>query len=448
MAAMILKSLANQYTACMRMRKLGKGQSVIFCIPEEVKFSILELLGKHGQSGIDVSDVLCWAIAGTWIDTRRSMCLWATQGQRFERQCTLWNEARQKNQLHMSASQATKFLEPESQTLEHRYRPRHNDTPILGSQLDQNENIRRMLQRCREVGNLNFASTQLQEEQERELSPEIEQERQVQKPSEVEPERHTIHPDLLSFVSTGILKKHSNAYKPAFTTLESTSAASYLDMSQFPSELCVTHDFATTVKASKVSSFILDAYQRPVQWILTSCRTQNPSPSRRVAENVVIISPYEANHLLPKIRKSEAVTLHIYAPRQNLAYSSLDKLTLYNVPATPASIEIPDIVRIQLNLFAGQLYIGSYIEYQELCDFLGVAYVKTPEGLAVADDGFILGGNGRTTFSQSPLKFLGALMSQVRKDCQEIDKTHVGKILSGMILCPSDFQPSTELPRR
>lgn len=71
------------------MRKLGKGQSVIFCIPEEIKFSILELSEKHDKLDIDVLDVLCWAIAGTWTDTQCSMPLWATQGQQFKRQCML-----------------------------------------------------------------------------------------------------------------------------------------------------------------------------------------------------------------------------------------------------------------------------------------------------------------------------------------------------------------------
>lgn len=113
----------------MRMRKLGKGQSVIFCIPKEVKSNILELSGKYDQSDIDVSYVLRWAIAETWMDTQRSMPLWATQGQRFDRQCTLWNETCQKDQLQMSPSQAEKFLEPESQTLEQRYRPRHDGFP-------------------------------------------------------------------------------------------------------------------------------------------------------------------------------------------------------------------------------------------------------------------------------------------------------------------------------
>ena len=53
---------ANGYQACMRMRKLGKGQSVVFCIPEEVESSILELSGKYEKSDIDVSDVLRWAV--------------------------------------------------------------------------------------------------------------------------------------------------------------------------------------------------------------------------------------------------------------------------------------------------------------------------------------------------------------------------------------------------
>lgn len=157
---------ADQYKACMRMRKLGKRQSVIFCILEEVKSSILKLSEKHDQSDIDVSDVLQWAIAEIWMNTSCSMPLWVTQGQQFKRQCMLWNEACQKDQLQMSASQAEKFLEPESQALEQCYQPRHDDFPIVDSHQDQNENIQWMLQQCHDVGNCNFTSIQLQKEQE------------------------------------------------------------------------------------------------------------------------------------------------------------------------------------------------------------------------------------------------------------------------------------------
>lgn len=78
-----------------------------------------------------------------------------------------------------------------------------------------------------------------------------------------------------------------------------------------------------------------------MQWILTSCCDCSWSSNRCVAENVAIISPYEANHLLPKIQESGSVTLHIYVLCQNPAYPSLDKLTLYNVSVatTTASIK-------------------------------------------------------------------------------------------------------------
>jgi hypothetical protein len=44
--------------ACMRMRKLGKGQSVVFCIPEEIQVKILGCTAKLQASDIAVSDVL------------------------------------------------------------------------------------------------------------------------------------------------------------------------------------------------------------------------------------------------------------------------------------------------------------------------------------------------------------------------------------------------------
>jgi hypothetical protein len=61
--------------ACMRMRKLGKGQSVVFCVPEKIKTKIRALTFKPGNASIDVSDVLSWAVSETCIDMRRSMSL-------------------------------------------------------------------------------------------------------------------------------------------------------------------------------------------------------------------------------------------------------------------------------------------------------------------------------------------------------------------------------------
>ncbi|KAL4918901.1 hypothetical protein BDW62DRAFT_200300 [Aspergillus aurantiobrunneus] len=194
-------------------------------------------------------------------------------------------------------------------------------------------------------------------------------------------------------------------------------------------------------------SSVLDDYQRPVQFVLTSTI---PGQQNKTVKHMVIISPYEANELHSDILRSKAVMMHLYAPRLNRSYSPLDNLNLYTIPApSPGSIDIQPILRIQLNLFAGQLYISSFGEYHEICDFLGLASTTAPEGLTVAADGFILAATDdqqlQATFTKSPLKFLQVLMSQIRKNGQEIDKTDIGRVLDGKLLCPDDFQDGESL---
>ncbi|KAL4861979.1 hypothetical protein BDV12DRAFT_207643 [Aspergillus spectabilis] len=437
--------------ACMRMRKLGKGQSVVFYVPQEIRSKILSIMEKPSGYDIDVSEVLCWAVSETWVDMQRSIPLWAIQGERFERQNSLWNKARRDGETQMSKTHAEEFLEQESQSLEQRYRPRpdNNALPFITSDNNNNDNICLILERCREFKNINFQSTQLQEEQERQLAPEIEQEQQVQRPPSATPEDHYVHPDLHHFVTTGVLKDGSNAFMPAFQGLDNTSAAKHLNVSEFAkhssmselsSSLLVTSDFARTVKVPRWLSSTMDDYQRPVQWVLMGTAHSFPGQNRKPVKHIIIISPYEANELHSEILKSKKVTMHMYAPRQNRIFLALDNLNLYPIPRADSVVfDIPTAVRIQLNLFAGQLYISSFNEYREICEFLGVAYYTAPEGLTVAADGFIVTAD-KATFTKSPLKFLKVLMSQIRKDGQEIDKTHIGKLLDGKLLAMDDFK--------
>lgn len=414
------------------MRKLGKGQSVVFCIPEEIKTKVCSLSQKSSES-IEVSDVLCWAISETWVEMQRSIPLWAVQGKRFERQRQLWRSY--SGQQELTQDQASRFLEDESQTLEQRYRPSQNPTSILGTKSPKTKNMQRIIERCRQFGDVSLSSTQLQEEQERELAPEIEQERQIQRPPPARPKDHNVHQHLRSFVSTGVLAKPSTAFRPAFEVFKHTSVAKYPVLSQFPNQLLVTNDFAETVWMPVKSSY-LDHYQRPVEWVLTS---RDRSSSK--IKHMIVISPHEANELLSEVQKSELVTMHLYAPRQNLSLPALDDLGLYIVSSNLATFKIPRVLKIQLNLFAGQLYASSYDDYLQLCKFLGVSSTKTTSDYEVAADGFILakGELSIRTFTQSPLKCLKTLMSQIRKDGQEISKTHLGKILDGKLLYPSDF---------
>lgn len=443
--------------ACMRMRKLGKGQSLIFCVPPEIQTKIqeAEVEGqivslsnnwRHHQHHIGVLDVLKWAISETHMDLWRSISLWAAQGRRFDRQKAIWREAISGDKTIMTAPQAVKFLEDESISLEERYRPRVGAIES-DKEHENNEREQQISQRCEEVGSLQFDQAALQEEQERELAPEIEEERQTERPPPANAAEHAVHPDLECFVATGELPAASSAFIPAFQTLRETAAAKHLDVDEFPKDILVTRDFAATVAEMTKTHFNSDAYQRPVHWILTS------QPNSWDA--VVIISPFEAEELLPDIQRYRKTTLHVYSARPSLEIKSLDDLTLYTVPSrspNQAREALPLHLAVQLNLFAGQLFFKSFEEYVELCNMLRICWKEAEKGDTVDADGFIREARSEagmtaiegSTFRKSPVDFLRAFLSKSRRDCQSIGKTQLGRVLDGIFLQRKEFEPEQE----
>lgn len=417
----------------MRMRKLGQGQSVVFCVTEEIKMKILELLSKRDNVRIDVADILIWVISETCADLRRSMPLWAAQGRRHEGQKVLWASARSEWGLDFLDGQVEKFLEEEAQTLEHRYRPHGPETSQFSGWNMESQNINRIIERCQKFASTNLSQATLQEEQERELSPEIEQESEVERPAPAAPETHSIHRDMNLLVRTGKFTADSKAFLPAFEALRSSSAAAHLEVSQFPHEFYVTTDFARTIKSSG-RSYISDAYQRPVQWILTVTDEHSST-----VKHMVVVSPFEVQELLPLIKTYSKVTLHLYAPRPNLEFRSLDSLDLFTEGKAFKPHNVSPQLVVQLNLFAGQLYLTSFTEYIRVCQFLGLAWKAAEEGILVKADGFILSNPRKTGFKDSPVTFLKVLMTKIRRNCERIEKTHLGKLLDGAVLDEADF---------
>ncbi|KJZ70535.1 hypothetical protein HIM_10079 [Hirsutella minnesotensis 3608] len=426
--------------ACMRMRKLGQGQSVVFCISEEIKGKIRAYSGTPFSSEISVSDVLLWAFSETHADIRRELPLWAMQGARFECQKEVWSKITTIDGICMTKSQAEKFLEKEAQSLEDRYRPGQvaNSGSLVGDAglSSANPRLVEIEKRCQTFnGVVDYKSSALQEEQERELSPEIEQERQVEKPAEVAPERHALHPHIRDFVATGAMLPSSPAFAPAFRALKGTSAAKLFDLDQFSTDLLVTADYIKTVKMRGVKTSA-DWYQRPVQWILST--TEGGQNVRKL----VIISPYEAQELLSQLMgPSVKVNLHLYAPRTNAVFPARDDLKFYTVPVLEPNWTLPSHLKQLLNVYAGQLYFTTFADYRDTCDILSLAWHPTLEGMIVHPDGYISqreDGNP-SQFEKSPVKFLGTLLSGIRRDCRRIEKTHWGRVLGGELLTESDF---------
>jgi hypothetical protein len=428
--------------ACMRMRKLGYGQTVVFLVSDEIKTKIIECTAKATTQPITVTDVLHWSIGEQYKEARKSMPLWATQGQRFIKQSKIWSEAFVNEATVLTKEIAEKFLEDEAQSLQDRYQPRLGQIDTVLTQLDADDDSRShaIADRCREFDELQYNSSTLQEEQERELSPETEQEREVQRPHPAEPAAHEVHAEIIAFARQGTLRKKSVKIMQAFQALRGTSAAKDFEVDQLigSNNILVSADFARTVVVSSIDKQLMsDSYQRPVRYVLSRFASGK-------IDTLLIISPVEACAVLKHVAKSRNTAMHLYKPRCNMAYDPQDALDFYTTLGQTKCPELPRHMAAQLNVFAGQLYFSSSEDYLETCSFLGLSTEAAKDGWEIASDGFIVkDGRGRkggqSGLSKSPVEFVKVLMSKIRRNGEGIGKTHMGRLLEGQLLTREDF---------
>ncbi|KAG2136632.1 hypothetical protein DEU56DRAFT_980804 [Suillus clintonianus] len=407
---------------CMRMRKLGNGQSVMFFAPTEVDRSIRSATRKPDTDGVDVADVLHWTMLETCIDIQTRAFHWAQQGSNFKTRHSAWTQFSRAPTTSVPTLK-TAWLQPEERSLEDMY------APCNSSQASQvcDPDIQKKYE---ELGVVAGPERSMDEEQEREVVHEVERERQVQRPPKVNPAAQDLHVDVRRFIQTGLIPTGSPAFIPMLSGLDNTSAE-FDEGDQWGRDVLVTLDFARTVGAL-FSIEKVDDYLRPVNWIVSS--------------NVgvlVVMSPNEVNTLLPDIRESPVIHLCVYTPRTTKKMQACDDLRLYCVPSTPwLTPSVPLIC--QLNLFAGQLYFSSYEMYLHTCNFLGLnAPDLGDEELIAESDGFISEENRPSarklcSFKRSQLPPLKELFGMRRKG-MGYSPTHLGKMLNGRILTEEDF---------
>ena len=415
------------------MRKLGHGHSVMFFAPAGVDWSIRTLTTKTDlNTPVAAVDILYWAIHETWEDIQLRAPYWAQQGMNHKARYEAWSRF-SKNEIS-SAQLLDAWLQPDRKSLVDLYAPRKNENrPTVLSTLDPG-----IQKRCKDLEVLSLPSEQIDEEQEREVHREQELEREVERevelPPEAKPGQHSLHPDVVSFVRTGVMPPlHSgSAFLPIFTTLQKISAATR-NADVWSPYILATADFCQTITPESTQGTI-DQYLRPVQWILSSQR----SPV------LVLLSPFEADRLLPDIRASEYVHLHLYAPRTSQRMKPSDDLRLYSIPPLPDDWTPPWELIDQLNVFAGQLYLRDYMSYLRLCRFLGVSTNKSKslDNTTVQRNLFNMPGGleeMEITFSGSLLPAVMALLA-IRTQGRPFAHTHMGKILQGQVLTKRDFE--------
>ena len=418
----------------MRMRKLGFGHSIMFFAPLEVDRHIRFVASKD-KNPIETTDILHWAIRETWDHIQRWAPHWVQQGIDHASRYAVWSSFCG-DQL-TSKELSDKWLQPEAKRLEDLYEPRNPSSSAFLTSPD-------IRQRCTDLAVLSLCSVGMDEEQERELVHEVtaRQEREVERPSSVLPASHSIYQDVVDFVKTGVIPGRTNffrtrtkVFRSTFDTLHATSAATdepYI----WSQSVLATKDFEETVRVSGK----MNDYLRPVHWIVSTKRGSN--------NLLVILSPYEVNSLLPIIRSSKKVHLHLYTPRITKLMKPCDDLALYSIPAVPNGWIPPSSFMDQLSVFAGQLYLKDYETYIRLCRFLCVYArdLQCEEGMEVEPDGFISPRNRSKhsriqiphTFSSTPIVSLRALMD-LRSKGIDFTSTHMGKLLHGRPLSEDDF---------
>ncbi|KAH9056899.1 hypothetical protein EDB87DRAFT_1833454 [Lactarius vividus] len=410
----------------------GKGQSVIFFAPGEVDRRIRYLIprGQEPEDGVRVTDILRWAMHETCWDIVHHLPHWAQQGVDHHRRFSAYKRYDSTGDLGVLRNS---WLQPESKTLEEMYEPvsRVSQGAGLGPGINNIPSLRERLERLgvTQLTDVRMAEEQEQEqEQEREVNHEVEVEGHAEYPSVVFPAEHIVCGEIRYFVSTGVLAKPSAYIIPLFTptgidkALDSTAGWT-------PSPLATT-DFAITTTDSSITE--LTDYLRPVNWILSS-----GSGKESVA---IVISPHEANELLPSIRKSGKVRLHVYAPRVTTSMRSFSDLTFYTVPESPEKWTVAAHLRTELDLFAGQLYFDSVQEYRRLCALLAL-HIVHPGAKYIEVDGFVSPAyrTGRrsplTTSAIATFKTLTAL----RRKGMGFGGTDLGRVLDARPLS-SEFE--------
>ncbi|KAF2490220.1 hypothetical protein BU16DRAFT_470287 [Lophium mytilinum] len=435
--------------ACMRMRELGKGQSVVMCASEEVEKRIRDTCRIDAAGHVNVSHVLEWCIDNTCTQIRKEIPLWAKQGQRYlDQQSTLLRmDTDIKDSLPLNV--AEELLEAEAQDLETRYgaKPQSLLPDFVfssgeGGSRSRSTKLNDIIARCYRFNINSSSGTTLGDEQEREqeLCPENQREQEVNRPRPMQPLKHTVHRSIKHFVETGILLEDAGT-QPAFTSLTSTSAAKHSGLDEWPQDLRVTMDFAKTVKA--LPGHLLDKYLKPVNWIL--------SAHHDAGSQYLIISQEEANELLPSILGGGKVTLHVYTPRVRHSMRSFDDLSFCEIPQAATST-VPPQIATSIGCFAGRTYFPDYEEYQSTCDMLGLSY-DTP---GAHNDGFVPPKDRSTVrlalsqytirhcpFTVSQINLLREVTAIRRKD-QSVERSHMGAVFRGEVLSRGDF----DLPLR
>lgn len=364
--------------AAMRLRLLGQTQSVTFFSPPEVHQGILDRLKQHEFYHPSSEDVLHW-VFGQTCDTMEQLepSFFAQTSQYLQQEQArldypdfLQNLSSQHDFLAVARTK-------ESLSLKQLYEPKSKRSannivktwkPCLQPIATALEFRKKHFQ---DRGSAVHASALEEVEIEQEREAEVEVETEVENVREVQQavfydalKIKKLHEDVEHFATFGRLVAGSDAYQPMFWVLGQTALGTKHGINtSMKSKLWISSQFSRTIEIWPPN----DNYIRSCHWVLWSS----------ASGNALVVSPEEANELIPISRESallcvdNSVHLIVYSAPVTRRMLHFNKLDYYATPPLPASFQAPVWLRVERGIFSGRLYF-EWDEYYELLSYLGL----------------------------------------------------------------------------
>ncbi|KAL8885570.1 MAG: hypothetical protein Q9215_006588 [Flavoplaca cf. flavocitrina] len=407
--------------ACMRLRQLGQGQSLMYVAPPEVHHNIVAITATSPITGRSVIE---WALEQSCLQIERNQLLRVVQGLSYHNRQEALDVLKERlsslggDEETSAEGLGEDMIEHEAQSLQDLYAPdamrEGTDSDLVrNSRSKSDPGVQELVALWDRINPHASRNANMHEELEREVGHEVEQETQIERPPRADPEERKVDPRLMNLIRSGTESHFHSFPSVQCNVLPLSATIQLLNGRKVPwRSLRVTTDFIKTVKCNKMIGAI-DNYYRPVHWLLVPKDTM-------VQDIVFIISQYEVNQCLDQIQApTSRVTLISYEPRVSRSMPSIDSSPIEFLPgASQAWNDLEETLRQELHLFAGQLYFTTFAEYELLA-----------ESLATRD--------------ATPLNFIKEWIV-IRRKGQNYLQTQVGQVVSGGVLHEEMFDAEDE----
>lgn len=435
--------------SCMRMRQLGKAQSISFMASFEADLGIRKLCQLSAENKVTNENVIQFIYANSKQFERANMPHWASAGLNYVKK-QIGHKLGEKSLDENSMKKLYDWcIENEFLKLEEMYGEKIEALlkDIVELQLNKIATDSQMTPETHQfltkmkrdmiaklethVPNAKKLTHSFDEEQEKELEKELEKE--IERPPKQEPAepKFDLRLEQLLRPCTPCAQdkliedmKTDGALMSLPSGLSHTKIAKEYpwienDVNAWADHLLVTKDFQTVIEISNGTD-TCDEYLRPVWWV-----AQIKNAHINGKSYGLLLSSYECEQLLPTFRQSRVAILKMYRSRLSESHNNLLHVAALQVTAmdkASAQIDIDD--EIQFSVFSGSMYFQRREELKTFCNFLGlIPNCNTPtlreafEQQIIETKGFVPFKNrqhsaeiaecvGKCRFKNNPIDFL------------------------------------------